>query len=445
MIRISALLLVVALFFVVKMYPFGELSGIQGETIGALGLVVLGGYLIGEILAMLTMPRVSGYIVAGLLFGPDVLGLISVSDVQSLRLIDSIALSVIALTAGGELHWDSLRKRAGDLLAITAFQTLISVTLGTVSFIVILWITGLDFLNDQSFATWVIAGMIFGAIVVSQAPAIVMAIIADTRSKGTSTELILGVSVLIDIVVIILFTTLMTLARITSEGGGFELEPFLLLANKIFGSALAGIGAGMLLSMYLKHVKREPVLVLLAFSYLVYVGGKTLYFDPLIICVTAGVWVTNASKRGHELIEMIEGGSLIVYVIFFCVAGAGLDLDALQLMGGTALLLFLARLVLMGASTWAAVTWMNTPIRSPNTFWLGFLPQAGVSLGLVAILNKEGFSWGYEFSTLLIALIALNQLLGPFGMKYALQQAGDTADARGRQSDETESAEPERT
>ena len=90
-----------------------------------------------------------------------------------------------------------------------------------------------------------------------------------------------------------------------------------------------------------------------------------------------------------------------------------------------ALLIVGFRMIFVVISTWLGVYLSRIAIPSPQTFWMMFLPQAGVSLGLVVILQKEGFSWVPQLKSLIVACIAINQILGPILMKYALVQTGE--------------------
>jgi Kef-type K+ transport system membrane component KefB len=205
-----------------------------------------------------------------------------------------------------------------------------------------------------------------------------------------------------------------------------EWRQFMALGGEIVFSILAGIIAGIGISLYLKYINLNRLLFVLAFSYLISVGSKTLHLDPILVCVFAGSWVTNASKRGKELIEMIEKGSLIIYVIFFFVAGASLNLVALRDMKWIALALVAIRNFYLAITTWAGVKVSKVPIPSPWTYWMAFIPQAGVSLGLLAILMRKGFEWAPILYTLTLACVALNQIIGPITLKYALQKTGET-------------------
>ncbi|MDP8245074.1 MAG: cation:proton antiporter [Candidatus Hinthialibacter antarcticus] len=432
--RISALFLVIAFVSIVQTYPYGEASGIQGMTAFSLGFVIIVGFLMGEIVVRIQLPRITGYLIAGMLVGPYMGGWLTKETVKHLTLIDQIALSLIAISAGCELRLSELKHHWKGVVSITLFQTIGLFALGTAAF----WLLSgwFSFFEDGSQIVRLQAGLVFGVIAAAQSPATTIAIITDLKAKGPATESVLGSAVLKDVLVIILFTLILSMNHLL-DGGELTMEPFVELGGELFFSIAFGVVAGWGVAFYLKKVRSDPVLFLLAFSYLVNVGSHSIHLDPVLICVAAGLVITNTTNQGERLLSIIQHGSLVIYVIFFCVAGAALDLMALRSMVGLAALLVIVRMALLWGCTSASMAVARVPNAKASTYWMAFLPQAGVSLGLASVLEKEGFDWAPPVVTLLIACIAINQIVGPILMKYALQQTGETAEtavARNRTS-----------
>ncbi|MBN2328822.1 MAG: cation:proton antiporter [Candidatus Omnitrophica bacterium] len=422
--RLSALFIVFALVLIVRLYPYGELSEVQGAKAFSLGFVVLTGYLLGEILAPIRLPRITGYLLAGMLIGPYALKIVSKESVKDFLLIDQIALTLIALTAGGELRLANLKRCWKGIISITLNQTVWVFLWGTfTTYILVSYAPIFAPLSTQ--AKWGIS-LVIGVIAIAQSPSTTIAIITETRASGLSSDLALGVAVVKDVIVITLFTcVLMALGMMDQGLEALEWEKLLRLGEELLLSIGVGVLAGIALSFYLAKVKVDPILFLLAFCYLVSAGSQSFHLDALLVCVTAGVWVTNASSQGRELIKTIEESSLIIYVIFFCVAGASLNLNALADMWILALLLVVLRMASLAFSTWIGAYLSGISLKSLKTYWMVFLPQAGVSLGLAALLNREGLSWAPAVKTLVVACIAVNQIIGPILMKYALIKSGD--------------------
>ncbi len=429
--RAGALFLLMALVSITRLYPLGDWSGTHGVTAMSLGFVMLSGYLVGEVFSWIRLPKLSGYLFTGLLIGPHAAGLVTPDAVEDLSLINQIALSLIALTAGGEVHFSSLRKRLRGIFCITGIQIVLVFILGTLASYGI--VSRLDlFAALPAASRWGIA-LVMGMITVSQSPAVGIAIITETRSSGPCTETALGVIVLIDVLVIILFTGVLMIAGILERSASAaEWSQIGVLLAEITWSLAAGVLAGFLISFYLKHIRVEPLLFTLAYCYLISEAAKVIHLDALLISLMAGVWVTNASRRGEELIDTITRGSLVIYVIFFCVTGAQLNLFVLSQVWPVAVLLVILRLIYVALSTGLGLKLSRATVPSPATFWMTFVPQGGVSLGLVASLTKLDLPWAAPVQTLIVGCIALNQIIGPVLMKYALDQAGETGKGRER-------------
>lgn len=429
--RAGALFLVVALISIARLYPLGDWFGSHAGTAMSLGFVMLCGYLAGDLMSRVHLPKITGYLFAGMIIGPYGGGVIPRDTVQDFLLINQIALALIALTAGGEFHLASMGQRWKAILSITFSQTGMIFILGTLTaFLIVNQISLLA--HWPAASRWGMA-LVMGMIMVSQSPATTIALITETRSSGVTTETALGVAILLDVIVIILFTSVLMAVRILESGtANIEWNQLAALFQELAFSITAGVLAGIVLSFYLKRIRVDPVLFVLAFCYLVSEGSKTVHLDSLLVCLTAGVWVTNASRQGEELIKTIEQGSLAVYVIFFCVTGAALDLATLLRVWPVALLLVVLRTAYIVFSTYLGVLIARETYPSSGTVWMVFVPQAGVSLGLVALLGKQGLPWAAPVQTLIIGCIALNQIVGPILMKYALDQSGEAGKGRER-------------
>jgi Kef-type K+ transport system membrane component KefB len=152
----------------------------------------------------------------------------------------------------------------------------------------------------------------------------------------------------------------------------------------------------------------------------------------MLICVTAGFWVRNLSREGGLFMETIDRSSLPIYVIFFSLTGAALNVGALEQTWLIALLLVAVRSGLIWAGAYLGGLTSGDPPRFRRMSGLGFITQAGVSLGLAGIILRSFPEWGAALSTTIVAAIALNQIVGPIAFKHALNAVGEAT--RGRRS-----------
>jgi Kef-type K+ transport system membrane component KefB len=402
----------------------------------ALGFVLVVSFLAGEAASRLRMPAITGYILTGVLFGPYVLRLVSPQltvlredSVSTLQLLDGMALGLIALTAGGELKLSLLRQRWRGIAWVTALQTLI----------VLFVVGGAVFLLRGSFprlealppALGVAACALIGITAVANSPATTIAVIQESRAKGPMTELILGITVLKDVVVISLFTVILaTSLTLFEPGRGLDPQFLGVLAWEVFGSIALGLALGYLVRLYMRHIGRDLPIIILGLAFIsVAVSGK-VHVSGLLLCMTAGFYIENFTNRGEELIEALERHSLPVYVIFFTIAGAGIDLPSLARTWPLALLIVGARLAGKVSGTALGARISDSGSASVRFGWSGFVAQAGVTLGLAVLINRSlsrSFpELGAYLSSLILGVVAVNQIIGPVVFKWGLQRSGES-------------------
>ncbi|MGB0680800.1 MAG: cation:proton antiporter, partial [Polyangiales bacterium] len=193
----------------------------------------------------------------------------------------------------------------------------------------------------------------------------------------------------------------------------------------IGGSIAAGLALGALISLYLRYVRREVLLFLVAFVYTATYVAQRLHLDPVLLFLAAGFLVANFSREGETLIHSVEKLSLPVYVVFFTLAGASLHLDQFLQLAPFALALVLMRVLAMFLGCRLGAGLVRADESTRRYAWLGFVSQAGVALSLAQLVGQRFGGVGQALQTLIIAAIAVNELFGPILLKVALQLAGE--------------------
>lgn len=230
--------------------------------------------------------------------------------------------------------------------------------------------------------------LVLGVVMVAQSPAVVVALRTEMEADGPVSRTVLGVVVIGDFLVILLFAAASAVAKAVFGGGADVSETAQLLAWEIAGSLVAGLIIGGILAAYLCKVSEAGGFFVLATRFVVAEVGARLHFDPLIVALAAGVFVRNLARVGERLHDAIEASSLPVYVVFFAVAGASIHLDVLLVVGVPAVLLVLVRAggLLAGARVGAALAKAPETVRRFAGY--GLLPQAGLALALALLFKK---------------------------------------------------------
>lgn len=402
---------------------------------------LLCGFLTSGILSHLGIPKITGYIVAGVVAGPYATGFLDFDTVGTLQLVNELALSFIALHAGAALDPSLLSGRTRALVFNLLLQSLIVplCVFGAVMVAAPLF----AFTSGMATPQRLILATLSAIIALARSPSSAMAIITECRARGPFTETALGVTVAMDVLAIILFTVAMaTVLPLLGGEGGSGWHQAGRLSIELVGSLAIGLLLGFIIRAFYRHVGNDHALFLLFVAFAVarlseLIGAQLssvtdlhLTLEPLLICITAGVVVRYSSPYGESLEETLVHLSLPIYVLFFTVAGASLDLNALSRCWPLALILVGSRAAGMSLATWSAGHLAKLPPSECRLGGMVHLTQACVAIGLTQIVAREAPDTAVHLTTLTLAAISLNQLIGPVAFKRALTAVGEAGQDR---------------
>lgn len=383
-----------------------------------LGLLILIGLLSGLLASRVGFPRVAAYVIAGIIFSPDLLGnIFGVAIDDWTDNLTAVSLGIIAYLIGGSFTVSQFR-RIGNLI----FGIALGESLGAVLCVFLaLLLLGPRFEGGSI----VSLALTFASIAATTAPAGTVAVLHQYRASGPVSSTLLGVVALDDAIGIILFSLML----VFNMG-----EPLLNgLGQGIFeiGAALLiGTLSGKILALFGKHIRQGSLRLPVVFGGILFVVGlaQQFHFSPLLACMALGCssrYFLCAS--GDHLFAPIEYFEELVFIIFFTLAGAhfrvAVFLEHLDLI----FIYLFARAFgkMAGACLGAYLVGAPKNVRT----WIGFglIPQAGVAVGLALTLShKPAFQ---EISLLVINVILattlIYELLGPLVVKFGLTKAGE--------------------
>lgn len=388
-----------------------------------LGYLLLCAYFIGGLFKRVGLPKLTGYIATGVLVGPSVLGLVDGPMLESTRIVNGVAVALIALTAGSELEYRVMRPLFRSIRHISAYGVLGTALLLSSA---VYFARGLlPFMQRLSTLQAAAVALVLGVVMVAQSPAVVVALRDEMEAEGPLASTVLGVVVIADLVVILLFAVTSSLAKAVLGGGLDMLQTARALAWELLGSMVAGSVIGYLLALYLRKVKGGGALFVFLIAFIIAEVGQRLHFDPLLVALAAGMFVRNLTPVGDELHRHIQAPALPVYILFFAAAGANLHLDVLWLVGAPAVLFVLVRGagLLAGAAIGSRVAEAPAVVRRYAGF--GLLPQAGLALALSMLFAKTFPEFGVEAGALTLGVVAINELVAPALYRFALVRSGE--------------------
>ncbi len=401
----------------------GTVEAASSALLG-LGVIMIGGELTGDLAERVRLPRITGYLVLGMAIGPFVLGLVTPGDLHRMAFFEELALGIIALTAGGELSVRALAERWRVVAGITAAHAIGLLLAG--SMVMWLLVTRLSLLGHVSAGEAIAAAALLGVLAVAKSPATTIAIITETRARGELVDTVLGVTILKDLVILVIFTVVNGFARTWVGGSGVDLDAMAHLGGEIGLSLAAGIVLGVVLGLYLSHIALHPEVTVLAIVLVSMELARTTTLEHLLICMAAGFVVRNLFPgAGVGFLHALERSSPPIYVVFFALVGAGLDLGVFSTGWVAVLILFAARLALVFGFTAAPAAGLRATPAVRRYAWMGFVAQAGFSLGLAARIAHEYPTFGGRLATLVVGVIVINQLIGPVLWRHALVASGE--------------------
>ena len=384
------------------------------HTLLIVAFAMIGGLALSRAVKKIHLPNVTGYLVAGLLIGPCVFKLVPQEALSGLAIVTQAALGFIAFSIGGEFKLASLKAIGKSCVIITFFQAL------TATFLVDAVLIACGFPLPMCLA--------LGAIATATAPAATLMVVRQYRAKGELTNTLLPVVAIDDAIGLVVFSVSIAMAKALASGQAASmrsmvLEPLL----EIVLSLVIGCAIGFFSSLVLRffHSKGNRLGVTIA-AVLLGVGlAKQFGLSDLLLCMAIGATLVNLREDAFELLDITDSWTPPLFMLFFVISGANLDLNALKTVGMVGVVYILTRSVgkYFGAFLGATVVHASDKIRK----YLGItlLPQAGVAIGMAQIVLVELPQYGASIQAVVLCATLIYELVGPVLTKLSLEKAGE--------------------
>lgn len=414
-------------------------SPLEARATLALAFLLLAAYVGGDFARKVRLPRITGYVLAAFAVGPAWLGLVRREEVEALGFLHDAALALIAFTVGSSLRLAELRGNRLALMRVAAGAVVFPfVVVSLVTLSVTPW---LPFTAHQPLGDRTAVSLVFGALAGASSPIVAMAMVEELDARGPFARGVLGVTVLQDFAVVVLFAMVIVIGKVLASAGTVSLA----VAGFAVGGVVASLAVGLLLGYALRRAlvlaPRDSLVLLLAFAFVATQVARLAHLDTLIIALAAGFYLQNAAPlpESERLRTDLKRGSLVVYVLFFTLSGAGLRMGVLAEWWPWALLLIGLRVV----SLRYGVRWAGrhgggggggganvTPALAQEG-WLGLISQVGMAVVLTQLARRAFPEWGVSLETLLVAMIGVHTVVGPICFRWALERAGEFTGSSG--------------
>ena len=397
----------------------------------ALGVLFICGYLGGRLANWLRFPRVTGYIIAGILLSPCVTEFIPAElVVDKFFIVNEIALAIIAYSVGGSLKFSKLR-RLGKNILIVALSAAMGAFFLTFIFVAVLgpYILALKHPLGSFSEVYLPLALITGAVSAATAPAAILAIVHEYKARGPLTTTLLGVVALDDAVAIILYAFASTIVRTLTQSAGISFyqmaaEPAII----ILGSLVIGTIFGFLLAGLSHWVKKQDSLLIVIFGAIFLCAGIAdhLEFSPLLATMMLGFLIINRARQSDRLFQVVENIEEPVFALFFTLAGAHFDLMVFKMVGALAFLIVACRFIGKFVGTRIGAEVSHAPEVVKKYLGYGLLPTAGVALGLVFMAQPLMKPAVFEIMVnAVLGAVIINEIIAPPLVKFAINGAGE--------------------
>lgn len=407
-------------------------GGVRGEETNSVlfagSALLLAALFAGQTAANLGLPKLTGYLLIGIIVGPHVLKFIPAGGLPGLDLVKGLAVSLIALIAGTELELHLLRRVGTRVLAMCLVVSgiVFVASWGTV----VALRPFLAFMNAMTWPQVAAVSALIASVVVSFSPTVTIAIVQESNARGPFTEFLMAFVIVGDLVVLIAFAIFAGVTR-ASFGGG--LDPTGVLGGvawELFGSLLGGVVLALGILLFVRKSAKEVPLFVTAVCFVSAEAGLKLHLSPLLLALAAGALIANVDEpTAHKVREAVKLASLPVFALFFAAAGASLHLEVLGVIGPLAVVLVAVRALSIYVSARRFGPAEIPHVRS--RLWMGLISQAGVTFGLASLIARTFPGFGADVEVLIVAMVTIHELIGPVLVRRALTAAGEAQPVEG--------------
>jgi Kef-type K+ transport system membrane component KefB len=399
-----------------------------------LGILLIAGYLVGQAANFFRLPRITGYLIAGIALSPSFTNILDKLQIEVLlAFVSTLALSVIAFAIGGGLQVSSIRLLKKTILWISLCQAVGAMLFASLAiyaagyFSPALRAGG----SGQFFSTVII----LGAISAATAPAAVLAVIHELLARGPLTTTLLGVVALDDALTIIFFSGAISVAGFILDLGPANMGLFHGFVE-ISGALVLGLTGGVVLPSIINQRQRSEVNVVVMLGAVLFIAGVSIQagFSPLLANMTMGFVTINRKRDNNDLFNQLETFEESLYCLFFVLAGAHFDTSVFTTAAFIGIALIIGRFTgkLIGTIVGAQISQAPPVVR--KYLGVSLLPKAGLSLGLIFLARPFFSAEAYELLlNAMLTSVIINELIAPPMLKWALTRAGETGSGVGHE------------
>ena len=393
------------------------------DVLLSLGTAIMIGLVFNRIVKLLGLPNVTGYLVAGVLIGPSIFQVIPEVWINPLTLLVNVALGFIAFSIGGEFRISKIKKIGKSVIVITFFQALVTTLLVDIGLLLLVPVLNIE----------PAVAICLGAIATATAPAATLMVVHQYNAKGRVTDILMPVVALDDAIGLMVFSISLAVAKLTAAGSSVNVASMLIdPIVEIVLSLVVGAAIGVVLTFGLGffHSRNNRLTSIICAVFLGTSIASLFHLSSLLLCMAIGAVMANFYNDSEKMVDLTEHWTPAVFLLFFIISGAELDLKIIPTVGllGVCYLIFRSAGKYFGARLGASVVGETKEVR--KYLGVALLPQAGVAIGMsqlvVKAFNELGMPGiGVQIRAVVLCATLVYELVGPLLTKMVLTKAGE--------------------
>ena len=375
-----------------------------------LGSIFLVGLLLSSVAQRSFLPRATLLLIFGAIIGEGFLDLIPALFVDQFDLIADITLLMVGFLLGGKLTRSSLKDHTGISFSISICAALLP------TLVVYLGMIAMGVATEIA--------LLLGCFAAATAPAAILDVVQESGIKNRFSELLLLIVVLDDVWALLLFG--IGMAMVTSlNGTAGETSIIGIVTWELGGAVLVGVAIGLPAAYLTGRIKPGKPMLSEALGIVLLCGGVALWLNVsfLIAAIAMGAVIANLARHHDYPFHAIEGIESLFMIVFFVLAGASLEFDALAAVGAIGTTYILCRA--LGKYLGALAGGYLSQSGHDNRLWMGvaLLPQAGVAIGMALVASSRFPEYRQIMLPIVIASTVVFEIVGPVFTRLAIQRS----------------------
>ncbi|MCR4950298.1 MAG: cation:proton antiporter [Solobacterium sp.] len=381
----------------------------------SISLALLAGLLLTRLTRLVKLPNVTAYLIAGVLIGPYVFHLVDAQTLADFSVITECALGFIAFSIGDEFKLESIRAIGKPALLITVCESVMAV----VCTMCVTLLLGFD----------PVICIMLGALSASTAPAATLLIVRQYKAAGPLTDMLLPVVAADDATGLIAYSVCVSIAQSMVNHTPFSfsgtvLMPLVRIAEALLLGALIGFVLALSHSWFRSHTNRMSLCIAAVMAGVGIAG--LLGLSSLLVCMAIGALYVNLWTDSERILGCIDDWTYPLFMLFFVISGAALNLSTLPKVGMVGIVYVLARFGGKFLGAWLGGTLSKQPAVVKNNLGWALMPQAGVAIGMATMVLKQlPAEYSQQIQTVILGATLIYEIAGPLSARTALQRAGE--------------------